>query len=160
MFSSGEWNNYNCAVKLLEGTGVEAWYDWTTDIMSDAWDAAKAKKGLKAQPERMVCDALLDQTIFTGVGNVIKNESLFRIGVQPESTIGALPAKKLRALIEEARRYSFDFYRWELEGTRRRQYKVHRKGKCPSCGQKTVKKFTGDEPRSSFFCPHCQVLYR
>ena len=31
----------------------------------------------------MVCDALLDQTVFAGVGNIIKNEVLFRTGVHP-----------------------------------------------------------------------------
>ncbi|HRO68823.1 MAG TPA: hypothetical protein PK951_00545 [Chitinophagaceae bacterium] len=42
----------------------------------------------------MVCDALLDQEIFSGVGNIIKNEVLYRIRVHPESLIGDIPLKK------------------------------------------------------------------
>jgi len=51
----------------------------------------------------------LDQNIFAGVGNIIKNEVLFRICVHPGSKVGKLPAKQLNALVKEARNYSFDF---------------------------------------------------
>jgi endonuclease-8 len=77
----------------------------------------KAEKKLKSHPDMMVCDALMDQDIFSGVGNIIKNEVLFRIGVQPESLLGNLPKKKLNELIAEARNYSFDFLRWKREFT-------------------------------------------
>lgn len=39
----------------------------------------------------VACDALLNQDLFAGSGNIIKNEVLFRIGVHPWSTLGALP---------------------------------------------------------------------
>ena len=42
--------------------------------------------------------------VFAGVGNIIKNEVLFRIGVHPLSTPGALPAAKRNALVREARK--------------------------------------------------------
>lgn len=157
-FANGEWNNYNCAAKILDGTDAEAWYDWSGDVMADAWDAKKARQKLKAVPQTMVCDALLDQTIFAGVGNVIKNEVLFRIKVHTEAPVASLPPRKLNALIEEARTYSFDFYRWELEGVRRKKYCVHRRARCPDCGTRIEKRFTGLTPRSSFWCPACQPL--
>ena len=62
--------------------------------MNDKWSAAKAKKKLKEQPHTMICDALLDQHIFAGVGNIIKNEVCYRIKIHPESSIGALLPKK------------------------------------------------------------------
>ena len=61
-------------------------YDWTADMMNSGWDPKAAKKKLKDHPDMLVCDALLDQNIFAGVGNIIKNEVLFRIRVQPEAT--------------------------------------------------------------------------
>ncbi len=157
-FAAGEWNNYNCAAKILDGTDVENWYDWSGDVMADAWDAAKAKTKLKAAPDLMACDALMDQTIFAGVGNVIKNEVLFRIKVHPEAATGSLNTKKIAALIEQARAYSFDFYRWEQQGVRRKKYCVHRRARCPDCGTRIEKRFTGLTPRSSFWCPVCQPL--
>jgi endonuclease-8 len=138
---------------------MDALYDWSTDVMQDTWDAGQAVKKLRGRPEMLVCDALMDQAIFTGVGNVIKNETLFRIKINPHSAIGALNDAQLNALVTEARTYSFDFYRWEVEGTRRKKYCVHRKARCPDCKNRLVKEFTGLTPRSSFYCAHCQLLY-
>ncbi len=90
-FADGqELNLYNCSVRYLEG-GLDATYDWSGDVMSDAWDAAAARKKLRAMPDTLVCDALLDQNVFAGVGNIIKNEVLYRIRVHPCSKVGAMP---------------------------------------------------------------------
>ena len=61
----------------------------------------------------MVCDALLDQNIFSGVGNIIKNEVLYRIKLHPETLVKNIPAINLTDLIKEARNYSFDFFKME-----------------------------------------------
>jgi endonuclease-8 len=158
-FKRGEWNNYNCAVRILEGTDMDAVYDWSTDVMQETWNPAQAQIKLRAAPGMLACDALMDQNIFTGVGNVIKNETLFRMKLHPDSTIGALNDAQLGALVAEARTYSFDFYRWEVEGTRRKKYCVHRKARCPDCKNRLTKEFTGLTPRSSFYCAQCQLLY-
>lgn len=156
---NGEWNNYNCAVRIIEGTDMDALYDWSTDVMNEAWDAGKARKKLKQQPQTLVCDALLDQSIFSGVGNIIKNEVLHRIKVHPESTAGALPPKKLTELISEARRYSVDFLEWKQQGVLRKHWLAHTKKVCTRCNRPLVKKHTGLNPRRSFFCTNCQQLY-
>lgn len=158
-FANGEWNNYNCAAKILEGTNIKDWYNWETDVMSESWNAEAVRLKLKGMKEVMVCDALLDQEVFTGVGNVIKNETLFRIKIHPLTTIGALNPRQRTQLIDEARAYSFDFYRWEKEGVRRKKYCVHRRAWCPDCGHRVSKEFTGTTPRSSFWCPQCQPFY-
>ncbi len=44
--------------------------------------------------------------MFAGVGNIIKNEVLFRIRVHPCSKVGALPPAKLPKMVEEARIYN------------------------------------------------------
>jgi len=88
-------------------------YDWTGDVMNDNWSAGNAKVKLKLQPNALVCDALLDQQIFAGVGNIIKNEVCYRIKVHPESNVGALSAILINKLVKEARNYSFDFFTLE-----------------------------------------------
>lgn len=158
-FDNGEWNNYNCAVKILDTTDLDPLYDWSSDVLQEAWDPLQAKRKLKSQPGTLVCDALLDQAIFSGVGNIIKNEVFFRIKVHPESTVGALPPKKLNQLIEEARTYSFDFLYWKKEGTLKKHWLAHTKKTCPRCNIPFVKKHTGVNPRRSFFCTNCQELY-
>lgn len=157
---NGEWNNYNCAAKILEGTDMDALYDWSTDVMQEAWDAKKAAEKLAAKPQMMVSDALLDQGIFSGVGNIMKNEILYRIQVHPESQVGALPAKKQAALIKEAQGYAFDFFDWKKRGILRKQWLAHTKKVCTRCNIPLVKQHTGLNPRRSFFCTNCQELYR
>src|SRR5690606_37234513 len=107
-FKKGSIYIYTCSVKLVDDAFLNL-IPWEADVLSDDWQPKMAKQKLKQTPEALVCDALLDQDIFAGVGNIIKNEVLFRIGVQPESPVGELPAVKLNALVKEARNYSFDF---------------------------------------------------
>jgi endonuclease-8 len=109
--------------------------------------------------QSMVCDALLDQNVFSGVGNIIKNEVLFRIRVQPESRVGALPPAKLRALVEQARKYSFEFLEWKRAYVLRKHWLVHNKGTCPECGGKLTRAWLGQTNRRSFYCPRCQKRY-
>jgi endonuclease-8 len=153
-----ELNFYTSSVREIEGD-LDKVYDWSADVMNDAWDAVKARRKLKKQPDLNVGDALLDQTIFSGVGNIIKNEVLFRIHVQPESTIGALPPRKLTELVTEARNYSFDFYRWKKIFQLKKHWLIHTKRKCPRCNLPAFKKYTGKTNRRSFFCTNCQFLY-
>jgi len=157
-FANGELNFYSCSVRFIEEPLDEV-YDWRSDVMSDNWDAALARKRLRANPEMLVCDALLDQDIFAGVGNIIKNEVLFRIRVHPLSTIGALPAAKLRELVREARQYSFDFFEWKKAYVLRKHWLAHTKRTCPRCDIAFVKAHLGKTQRRSFFCERCQVRY-
>ena len=153
-----EINFYTTAVKLITDD-LDNVYDWSSDVMSDTWDPAKARRKLKKLPMLNVGDALLEQDIFSGVGNIIKNEVLFRIRVHPKSKIGALPPRKLTGLINEARNYSFDFYEWKKVFQLKKNWLIHTKRKCPRCKIPVLKEYTGKKKRRSFFCNNCQVLY-
>lgn len=157
-FSKGEINFYACSLKLLD-ENLDTVYDWSADVMNDSWDPRKARKKLKENPDRLACDVLLDQQIFAGVGNIIKNEVLYRIRVHPESKVSALPGPKLSALIREARNYSFDFLEWKKEFTLKKHWLAHTKKKCLRCDLPIIKKYTGLTKRRSFFCTNCQVRY-
>ena len=157
-FARGEINFYACSVRYLDGD-LDALYDWRTDVMSDAWDPRLAAKRLRQSPDALVCDALLDQDIFAGVGNIIKNEVLFRIRVHPLSTVGALPARKLREMVSEARTYSFQFLEWKKEFTLRKHWLAHNKSICPRDHVKFTRAYLGVRHRRSFFCDLCQRRY-
>jgi len=157
-FPNGELNFYACSVKLLENEPDKV-YDWTADVMNKSWSPRKAGSKLKKIPATMACDALLDQSIFAGVGNIIKNEVLFRIRVHPESRTGKLPSNKISALIREARNYSFDFLEWKKAYVLKKHWLIHTKKTCPRCNLPVIKKYTGKTNRRSFFCTNCQVLY-
>ena len=157
-FDKGEINFYACSLKYVEGPLEEA-YDWSGDVMSDEWSHRKARGKLNSIPDTLVCDALLDQNIFAGVGNIIKNEVLYHIGVQPASRVGELPPRKLGEMIKQARQYSFDFLEWKKAYVLKKHWLVHAKRACPSCGQLLTKAYIGKTQRRSFFCERCQVLY-
>ena len=154
----GELNFYSCSVRFIEEP-LDEIYDWRCDVMSDQWDPALARKHLRAQPETLVCDALLDQDLFAGVGNIIKNEVLFRIRVHPLSKVGALPPAQLRSLVREARQYSFDFLEWKKAFVLRKHWLAHTKRICPRCDIPFVKAHLGMTMRRSFFCENCQLRY-
>jgi endonuclease-8 len=153
-----ELNFYACSVKVIEGN-LDDVYEWSADVLSDQWDAAAARKKLRALPEKLVCDALLDQDIFAGVGNIIKNEVLFRLRIHPLSSLGALPAPKLRAVVEQARTYSFEFLAWKKAFVLRQHWLAHNKSMCPRCAIPFKREYLGKTHRRSFFCEKCQKKY-
>lgn len=157
-FTNGRIDFYACSVKLIEDP-LDQIYDWSADVLSETWDPKAAKAKLKRHSQDLVCDALLNQEIFAGVGNIIKNEVLFRIGVNPNSIVGFLPAAKLSAMIREARNYSFDFLEWKKQYVLKKHWKVHTKKICPKCGGMIIKKHLGKTNRRTFFCEKDQKLY-
>lgn len=153
-----ELNFYACSVKRLTES-LDELYDWSADVMNEEWDGDKALVKLQSKPELLVCDALLDQQLFAGVGNIIKNEVLFRIRVHPLSRIGAMPPEKLKELITEAVRYSFQFLVWKKEFTLKKHWLAHNQRECPRDQVRFQRQHLGKTHRRSFFCPLCQELY-
>lgn len=158
IFKNGELNFYACSVKIMNEP-LDSFYNWTEDIMSETWNPAAAKNKLKAKQHMLVCDALLDQHIFSGSGNIIKNEVLFRICIHPLSRVGKLPAKKLLELINETHHYAFQFLEWKKTFVLKKHWLAHTKTICPRCQIPFTKAYLGQTHRRSFFCNNCQELY-
>jgi len=149
---------YVCTVKRIDEPLDEV-YDWSADVMSDQWNAAKAMKKLKKIETKQICDALLDQQIFSGVGNIIKNEVLYRCKVHPESLVGQIPLAKLKAIVRECRSYSYDFLNWKRKNELSKHFEVYEQKKAKKSGKKVRRKDTGKGKRSSYFVEEEQVLY-
>jgi endonuclease-8 len=159
-FKNGVFNFYNCSIKFVESDFYSE-YDEETDIMSDKWNEKTALTALKKLPKKTeVCDALLSQKIFSGVGNIIKNETLWRIRIHPQSYVSALSLKQRKVLVKEARNYSFDFYRWKKIYELRKHYVIYKKSICPRCNIKYSRKHLGNPKRLTYYCSNCQILYR
>ena len=86
LFENGEFNMYNCSIKFLEEP-LNTLYDRKVDVMSEEWDTKYVLQFLQQCPTQMVADALLDQNKFAGVGNIIKNEVLWRVKIHPETLV-------------------------------------------------------------------------
>ncbi len=158
-FKTGDIYFYTCSVTVLADE-PDAIYDWSADVMNDNWDAAAARKKLKAIPGTLICDVLLDQNIFAGVGNIIKNEVLYRTRVHPESTVDKIPPRKLSEIIKEARNYSFDFLKWKKAYELKKHWLAHNQKTCTRCKLPFTRKYCGKTKRRTFFCTNCQTLYK
>lgn len=156
-FEDAELNFYTCSLKFVEGD-INASYDWSADVMADEWDPKKALKKVRSTPEALICDSLLDQDIFAGVGNIIKNEVLYRVGVHPLSQVKNIPLPILKLLITAARNYSFDFLKWKKADELKKHWMVYTRENCP-LGHPVEKADLGKTKRKTFYCPVCQKLY-
>lgn len=159
VFADGEINFYTCSIKILEGD-IDLYYNWKEDVMNKNWDPENAKQSLDKIPKQMICDALLEQNIFSGVGNIIKNEVLYRCKIHPESLVGKIPKKDIQSVIDEIVIYSFQFLEWKKNYELKKHWLAHTKKTCVRCNLPLVKKYTGTKKRRSFFCTNCQKLYQ
>ena len=156
-FGNGVMNAYNCSLRIIESKNAKREYDFTADVMSPKWDAAAALKKMKKYPEEEISDVLLDQEIFAGVGNIIKNEVLSLQRIPPQRKVRELSTKQLKALIEEARDFSKQFLRWRRKFVLKKNLKAHRRALCPHCGGRLTRAKTGKRERWAYWCPACQA---
>jgi endonuclease-8 len=156
-FANGELNIYGGSVKLVDGALADD-YDWRGDVLSDQWDAARARKKVRARPDALACDVLMDQDTFAGVGNIIKNEVLHRIGVHPATLVRELKPRQLSALVRDARDFSFQFLAWRRQNVLRKNCRVHKRKYCADCGTELRRAILGVTQRRAFWCDVCQPL--
>lgn len=117
-----------------------------------------------------VKQALLDQRIVAGLGNIYVSEALFRAGIDPRRAAGRIGAARLSALADHIREVLTDAIaaggsslRDHRQATGELGYFQHsfrvydREGQpCPAPGCTGIIRRIVQSGRSSFFCPHCQ----
>jgi endonuclease-8 len=155
-FDNGEITIWSASVRFVEGVAVKATYDFSADVMSDHWDGKAALRKVKAFPRSEIADVLLDQAIFAGVGNIIKNEVLFRTRVSPFAKVHGISDRRLRAIVADARLFSFRFLELRRTYSLRKNLEIYRRSLCPRCGGKVLRRVHGQRARRSFFCTNCQ----
>jgi endonuclease-8 len=156
-FDNGNIKLFNCSVKFLETGNARAGYDFTIDIMSPKWSPDKAFDSISSMPGVEIADILLDQEIFAGVGNIIKNEVLWRVRIHPATRVKDLTPSELKQLIAQTRKFSLLFYKWRKVFLLRKHLDIYQKSICPRCGANVKRKKTGKRNRISHFCPVCQI---
>ena len=155
-FENGNIKLFNCSVKFLETKNAKASYDFAIDIMSPKWDVDQALDSTRSKPGVEIADVLLDQEIFAGVGNIIKNEVLWRVRIHPKTKVKNIPLSELKKLIAETRKFSRLFYKWRKVFLLRKHLDIYQRSICPRCGAKVKREKTGKRNRISHFCPVCQ----
>lgn len=157
-FATGEINGYVVKAEKLEGTPEET-YDWRTDILHKDFDPAHIKTLLKKQADKTIDDVLMDQEVFSGVGNKIRNEALYRAGIHPLSVTGKIPAAKITRLIKEVVNYAKSFYK-DLETTGvNKNFAVYQQ-EYAADGSEVTMQVLPRSKRKIFFSEHKQTLYK
>ena len=156
VFPHGEFKAYSCSIRRIESKAAAKDYDRGVDIMSPAWDEARVRRLLRGQAKEQIADVLLDQNIFAGVGNIIKNEVLSNVRVRPTCRVEALTPSKQRQITQEARAFSRQFYLWRKRFVLLKNLRTHRKARCQYCGGALKRAKTGKRERWSYWCPKDQ----
>jgi endonuclease-8 len=107
----------------------------------------------REHPGREVGDALLDQRLVAGIGNMWKAEALWRAQVSPWRPLGDVGDEELVRALEEAAR----MMRASVDGAREGRA-VYRRARrpCPRCGETIRSRGQGDGNRIAYWCPACQ----
>jgi endonuclease-8 len=155
-FENGQFKAYSCSVQIIDSPRAKRAYDFGIDIMSRQWDEARVRKLMRQQPDEQLCDVLLDQTVFAGVGNIIKNEVLAIAHLAPTRRVRTVSTAKQRELVAETRAFSRQFYLWRRKFLLLKNLRTHRKTICRHCGGKLKRVKTGKRDRWSYWCPKDQ----
>lgn len=126
------------------------------DILAPDFDERRALRRLREDdPTRPIGDALLDQRIVAGLGNLWRSEACWEARVDPWRTTEAVSDEEVLALLRCTRprmRHS------ALHGSRARPGRVYDRagGPCARCGTPIAARAMGDDARTAFWCPGCQ----
>jgi endonuclease-8 len=114
---------------------------------------AMAARFARVGRSREIGDALLDQRLVAGIGNLWKAEALWELGVSPWRELGDVSEEELRGVLESAHR----LMRVSVEGTRPLRRCYRRAGRpCPRCSTLIRSWPQGDDARTAYWCPTCQ----
>ena len=118
------------------------------DIMDTPPDLDRIVRRIRAAGEREIGEALLDQRLVAGIGNMWKAEALWAAEISPWRRAAELSHAEIRRVIEAAADLM-------VENRRRRVYR--RAGTpCRRCGEIIRSWPQGEEARTAYWCPRCQ----
>ena len=122
------------------------------DILAPDFDPTPVIAAMRSEPGRGLGDALLDQTLVAGIGNIFKSEACFAARVDPWRPVGDLDDEELAAVLGAAR----DQMLAAVESGRH-TYAVYRARRpCPVCRGRVYSRGQGDANRTTYWCPRCQ----
>jgi endonuclease VIII len=123
------------------------------DILAQPPDLEAMLVNLRRDPDRTVGEALLDQRLVAGIGNLWKAEALWQAGVSPWCRVGGVSDDELRATVAAAH----TLMTASVEGRPGRRRVYRRAGRpCPRCGTPIRSRGQGDDNRIAYWCPACQ----
>ncbi len=132
------------------------------DLLGGEVDESAVLARFRTHNATPIGEAVMNQTIASGVGNVYKSEVLFLLHLHPLTPVGELSDEQILELVRKSR----ELMQQNLEGRprttrhsldRRRFWTYGRSGQpCFVCGSPIEVTRQGDLGRTTYWCPKCQ----
>jgi endonuclease-8 len=146
-------------------------------LLASHFNEAEAIARLRANPDLEIGAALLRQSVVAGIGNIFKSEICFACQVNPFRQVRSLTNAEAAALISTARKFlqsntadlsadritTYGSFRRTTHRTQPedRLWVYQRNGQpCRRCATPIASQKQSPDARSTFWCPHCQLMRR
>jgi endonuclease VIII len=124
------------------------------DVLAEDFDLGAAVARLRGAGERLLGEALQDQRLVAGIGNMWMAEALWTVQVSPWLRVAEATDDVLRDVVDVARKLM-----QESVATGRPGRRVYRRAgrPCSRCGTIVRSRGQGDHNRTAYWCPGCQA---
>jgi endonuclease-8 len=141
------------------------------DLLGPGFDADEAIRRFREHGNLEIADAVLNQRVVAGAGNVYKSEVLFLCGIDPFRPVRLVSDEELRAVLQTARKFlkanvgllsgivTYTGYRRNAGSAASERRYVYGRARqpCRTCGTLIRVKAQGPHARLTYWCPKCQV---
>jgi endonuclease-8 len=124
------------------------------DVLAEDFDVDAAVARLREAGDRRLGEALQDQRLIAGIGNMWMAEALWTIEVSPWLRVAEASDDMLRDAVAAARRLMQEAL---VSGRPGRQVYRRAGRPCLRCGTIVRSRGQGDDNRTAYWCPHCQA---
>ena len=124
------------------------------DVLADDFDLEAAVARVLGASDRWLGEALQDQRLVAGIGNMWMAEALWSVQTSPWQRVRDVEDGVLRDAVAAARRLMRDAL-----ATGRQARQVYRRAgrPCRRCGTLVRSRGQGDANRTAYWCPGCQA---
>jgi endonuclease VIII len=125
------------------------------DILAPDFEAVQAVARMRqGDPRTELGEALLDQGLVAGIGNIFKSEGCFDAEIDPNVCLESVSDQQVESVLDATRKLMLE----AVESGRQPKRIYRRVGEpCPRCGTRVRSRPQGDDARTTYWCPGCQT---
>jgi len=124
------------------------------DILAGDFRPATAIARMRQADQRTeLGEALLDQSLVAGIGNIFKSEGCFQVRIDPNRRLDSVADGEIAEVLDATRSLM-----GEAVESGRQPKRIYRRSRepCPRCGTRIRSRPQGDDARTTYWCPACQ----
>ena len=159
-FPHSEINFYSCETEMHQGKPND-YFQFPTDILNKKFDGELALSKLQQHfAEENIGNALMEKSVFVGMGDLIRTEALYRAKIHPESLVNNIPEKKLIFLIISAVNFADELVEHFKNDEVNSKALIFEKKMCPKDKTEIQVDISTETNGKIYICPKCQKFYK